>query len=415
MPLYPILQTKVVPPPVSSRTLPRERVAKQLLESIEYRLTILQAGAGYGKSTALATLAANHSPLIWYQVDKEDNDLIVFLLHLFHATRIALPDIQGLPIPLLESWDATRDPFPLRAVIYQYLNAISGQKEPTLLVLDDAHLIIENTEISQVLDQIIGLTPPDFHILLASRIFITLPNLSRWRMRGEVLILDQSTLAFTQEEIYELFEQHYHYELTEEEAGILYTATEGWAITLQLIWQNLRSGSITSISEELSRQDKPLESLFEMLAQDVLTQQPEDVQRFLIATSVLRELTPDACNAILKTRDSAAMITYLRRQEFFIVDVENPGDDTHHLRYHFIFHRFLRQQSTEPERQNWHTLAGEYFLSQADYASAIYQFLRAENHLESARLLVDYGSLLLSTGRLDTLATYLDVLPRRPS
>ncbi|MCB9135550.1 MAG: tetratricopeptide repeat protein [Anaerolineales bacterium] len=406
-----ILQSKITPPLLPARTLARERIAGQLLDALNHRLTILQAGAGYGKSTALATLAARHRPFVWYQVSRDDNDLVVFLLHLCHATRLALPDIAGLPIPELEAWDATRDPFPQRAVVYQYLNALSGQDTPTLLVIDDAHLIIENAEIAHVLDQLIALAPPHFHILLSSRLFITLPNLSRWRMRGEVLTLDQSVLAFTQDEIAALFEHHYHYELTEEEAGILYKATEGWAITLQLIWQSLRSGSLTSISEELARQDKPLESLFEMLAQDVLALQPEDVQRFLRATSVLRELTPDACNALLKTSTSAAMLAYLRRQEFFVVDVENPGDETHTLRYHFIFHRFLRQQSTEPERREWHTLAGDYFLSQDDFAAALYHFLRAENPTASARLLVTYGSQLLSTGRLDTLASYLDALP----
>ena len=406
-----ILQSKISPPPLPSRTLVRERIVRQLSEALQYRLTILQAGAGYGKSTSLATLAARHAPVIWYQVSKEDNDLIVFLLHLCHATQRALPDIPGLPIPILESWEATREPFPLRAVVYQYLNALSSRAAPTLLILDDAHLVIENTEIVQVLDQIIGLAPANFHILLSTRLFLTLPNLSRWRMRGEVLALDQSALAFTPDEIATLFEQHYHYDLTEEEAGILHKATEGWAITLQLIWQSLRSGSLTSISEELSRQDKPLESLFEMLAQDVLALQPEDMQRFLRATSVLRELTPDACNAILKISNSAAMLAYLRRQEFFVVDVETPGESTHRLRYHFIFHRFLSNQSTDAERREWHTLAGEHFLAQEDYASAIYHFLRAENFSASARLLVDYGSSLLSTGRLDTLAAYLDALP----
>lgn len=50
-------------------------------------------------------------------------------------------------------------------------------------------------------------------------------------------------------------------------------------------------------------------------------------------------------------------------------------------------------------------------MAQGDYASAVYHFLRAENPTESARLLVDYGNQLLSTGRLDTLASYLDALP----
>jgi len=41
----------------------RPRVSVALREALDYRLTILQAGAGYGKSTALAELAAELRPL----------------------------------------------------------------------------------------------------------------------------------------------------------------------------------------------------------------------------------------------------------------------------------------------------------------------------------------------------------------
>jgi LuxR family maltose regulon positive regulatory protein len=46
---------------------------------MDYRLTILQAGAGYGKSTDLVELTGEIQPIVWYQVDQEDNDPLVFL------------------------------------------------------------------------------------------------------------------------------------------------------------------------------------------------------------------------------------------------------------------------------------------------------------------------------------------------
>ena len=81
-----IVQTKIKPPRPNERTLPRPRVSSILGEALNYRLTILQAGAGYGKSTELAVLGAQQQPLIWYQVSKEDGDPQVFLYHLLHAT-----------------------------------------------------------------------------------------------------------------------------------------------------------------------------------------------------------------------------------------------------------------------------------------------------------------------------------------
>ncbi|MBU2609894.1 MAG: hypothetical protein KJ606_02940 [Chloroflexi bacterium] len=63
-----------IPPLRRARTLTRPRVSLILRQALDYRLTILQAGAGYGKSTALAELAEEIQPLVWYQVNEEDND-----------------------------------------------------------------------------------------------------------------------------------------------------------------------------------------------------------------------------------------------------------------------------------------------------------------------------------------------------
>lgn len=58
----PILRTKIIPPPHNPRTLARPCVSAALRESLDYRLTILQTGAEYGKSTALAELARHYCP-----------------------------------------------------------------------------------------------------------------------------------------------------------------------------------------------------------------------------------------------------------------------------------------------------------------------------------------------------------------
>ena len=94
MSLSRILRTKAIPPPRNARTLVRPRVNQILMQALEHRLTILQAEAGYGKSTALAELAAEIHPIIWYQVNEEDNDPLVFLLQLCYALQNSLPRLS---------------------------------------------------------------------------------------------------------------------------------------------------------------------------------------------------------------------------------------------------------------------------------------------------------------------------------
>ncbi len=54
MPKVLVIHTKLTPPRLPRRVLQRPRLTTRLLEALDYRLTILQAGTGYGKSTALA-------------------------------------------------------------------------------------------------------------------------------------------------------------------------------------------------------------------------------------------------------------------------------------------------------------------------------------------------------------------------
>jgi ATP/maltotriose-dependent transcriptional regulator MalT len=101
------------------------------------------------------------------------------------------------------------------------------------------------------------------------------------------------------------------------------------------------------------------------------------------------------------------MPAYLRRQDLFVV--ETAGDT---LRYHHIFHDFLRLQATPEQHRAWNQLAGGYFRSNNDPESAIYHLLEAHHWTEVADLLDTFAASLLTSGRLDMLATYLDALPK---
>lgn len=412
MTLSHVLRTKLIPPPRNVRTLTRPRVNQTLKQALDYRLTILQAEAGYGKSTALAELAAELRPTIWYQASVEDNDPLVFLLQFCYALQHTLPEIADLPTSLLDAWDGTQGPLPWRRFLDQIINALADTPlQPTLFILDDAHILTENGELPHILDRLIGLAPTNFHVLLAGRPTITLPTLTRWRTQGDVLLLDQSVLTFTKGEIDSLFGDLYGLELTGDEVDSLFTYTEGWAIGLQLIWQSIRTQSPLTLEFPLRWQADSLEMLFEMLAHEVFERQPADVREFLLITSALRDLHPEICDALRRAsdytaNDSASMLAYLRRQDLFVVETSDG-----HLRYHHIFHNFLRQQLPTEKRTHWNRDAAQYFLSHKNPESAIYHLLEAEAWDEVAELLDTYAVTLLSTGRLDTLATYIDSLP----
>ncbi|MFH2038969.1 MAG: BTAD domain-containing putative transcriptional regulator [Chloroflexota bacterium] len=407
-----VLRTKIMPPPRHKRILDRPRVMEMFKQVFEFRLTILQAEAGYGKSTALIELADKVEACAWYQVTDEDNDTMVFMLHLCHALLRVIPDLPDLPIHFLEIWDGSQGPLPWRELIDQVINTLSTNlKIPTLLVLDDAHIVTENGDVPHIIDRLVGLAPVHIHVLLSGRPVIDLPNLSRLRSQGEVLMLDQSLLTFTTSEIEALFTMQYGLELSSDEVDALSTYTEGWAIALQLFWQSIRSQSPATIEFPLRAQANSLDVLFDMLTHEVFEHQPLDVREFLLITSTLRELTPEVCDGLRMATghavaDSASMLAYLRRQDLFVV--ETAGDV---LRYHHIFHNFLRQQASLEQKNIWNHIAAQYFQMKNDAENAVFHLLEAQCWNDVADLLDTYASSLLSAGRLDTLATYLDNLP----
>ena len=130
-----VVRTKLVPPRPPQHTLPRERITQRLLTAQNHRLTIVQAGTGYGKSTALAALASSQSQafrFVWYRLEAEDGDAQPFLLHLLHGFGIALPNLSDAPLAALEAWDQPRQLPHWTAVIDSLINELAqALNQPT--------------------------------------------------------------------------------------------------------------------------------------------------------------------------------------------------------------------------------------------------------------------------------------------
>src|SRR5512141_1114042 len=97
-----LLQTKLVPPRPHRYTLPRPRLVSLLRQALEYRLTLVQASTGYGKSTALAQLADTDIPHFWYTVSENDVDPQQFLAHLIACFQFRLPTLGEVPLAILQ-------------------------------------------------------------------------------------------------------------------------------------------------------------------------------------------------------------------------------------------------------------------------------------------------------------------------
>lgn len=395
-----ILRTKLTPPYLPRRTLQRPRVTARLDEAREHRLTIVHAEAGYGKSTALAALAATHPPTAWYQLDAADTEPLVFMEHLLASLRRALPTLSDAPNATLEAWSAASGDTRWTATITALVNELDAQPAPLLLVLDDAHHIAPSLPILDALNRLLDHAPHTLHTVLATRLPLPLPSLSTWRLRGEVLELGRDDLAFTADEVAALFAQHYGVTLTAQQAARLAEQTEGWAIALPLAWQS--SGAARPRLPAATTAD----DLFNYLAHEVLAQQPAAVVEFLQQTAVLRQLSPPICDCLLNRTDSAHVLRALLDSGLFMVSL---GDG--HARYHHLFQQFLLHRLSPAAAQAAHRRAAACCAAQAQPEEALYHLLAAQAWDEAAHNLRSLGQEMVRAGRLDTLAGWLNSLP----
>ena len=235
-----------------------------------------------------------------------------------------------------------------------------------------------------------------------------MPRLVGWRARGEVLEIGREALTFQPAEIDSLFRDTYGMYLAADSLRILWDKTEGWPIALQMVWQGLRAGKRGEQVNLLERLPQSLTALFNYLAREVLDCQPRAVADFMRATSVLRELTPDACNATAAVSDSERILARLHEMDLFTIAL-----GAHHYRYHYLLHDFLCAQSAQaPERvRECHLRAAAYFTAKQNDDEAIFHWLASGDFDQAARAVEAAAEGALRAGRIDTLAGWIDGLP----
>ena len=96
------------------------------------------------------------------------------------------------------------------------------------------------------------------------------------------------------------------------------------------------------------------------LVEVVLAQTPEEQQRFLLATSILRRMAAPVCDAILEASDSGDRLRELERTNSFVIALD---DERSWYRYHHLFGELLRAELDRRHPE----LASVYFARAAEW------------------------------------------------
>ncbi len=335
----PLLATKLYLPPQRPNVVRRLRLSQRLNEGLRRKLTLISAPAGFGKTTLVSDwLAESMRPAAWLSLDEGENDPTRFLTYLIAALQTISANLGAEVAGALQS----PQPPPTEAMLTTLLNEIAAIPDEFVLILDDYHLIDANA-VDQALTFLLEHLPPQMHLVIATREDPQLP-LARLRARGQLTEVRVADLRFTATEAAAFLTQVMDLSLSTEDIAALEKRTEGWIAGLQLAALSLQGHpDVQDATSFIASFTGSHHFVMDYLVEEVLHQQPERVQTFLLRTSILDRLCGPLCDAVML--DSAtpgqATLEYLEHANLFIVPLD---DERRWYRYHHLFAELLRQR-----------------------------------------------------------------------
>jgi LuxR family maltose regulon positive regulatory protein len=271
---------------------------------------------------------------------------------------------------------------PGEALLTGFLNEIAALPGRLVLILDDYHLL-DSPPVDAALAFLIEHQPAQFHLVIASREDPLLP-LARLRARNQLNELRAADLRFSPAEAAEFLNQVMGLDLTAGQITALESRTEGWISGLQLAALAIQGeqqpgGFIDSFT---GGHRFVLDYLFE----EVLQRQPQEIQAFLLRTSILEQLCGPLCDAILAAPAGASQATLeaIERANLFLMPLDG---ERRWYRYHHLFGDLLRQRlGSPPDLPAFHLRASQWYEESGSLAPAFQHALAAHDLERAARL-----------------------------
>lgn len=416
-------------PALSPTILHREALVTKLNEVIigeqrpsPYKLVVLCAPAGYGKTTLLIDFAQHTSfPCCWCFLDHIDADKATLLKILILSIRSRFPNFGRILDPLLSNAIAEDIYHPsqahhLDAVIDALTTAIDAEiTERFVLFLCNYHEVNTNQGVNELVNRLLQRLPSQCVLVIESRAVPAL-DFASLLARNEIVGFDHTLLRFTSIEIRDLACHQGVASLQEKEAEQLTTLFDGWIAGMLLGTRLgdvriLRSSRDMYTSASVPNMQIDRQNLFAYLVNEVFNRNPE-VYAFLREAAVLQQMTPALCNALLETTDAVDRLHYLEQQGMFVT---RSGDGSESS---YTCHPVLRELLCDELRRqspghfvSLHRRAIEAWQAAHDQERAIYHALEAKLYDIAVRLILELHEQLFAQGRVETLSHWIDTLP----
>jgi LuxR family transcriptional regulator, maltose regulon positive regulatory protein len=400
-PSFPLVEAKLRPPARQAATFSRTRLTAALLAEPRSDVVAVVAPPGYGKTVLLADWATHENrDVAWLTLGEYDNEPSVFLTYLAAAIDRLQPIAPGIEATL-----ATRGSRLLGTAVPRLASELHRLRGPAVLILDDAHRLVDRTCLD-ALAGLIELLPPGFQVAIGARTYPDLP-FARLRAGQRLLEIGRADLAFDAAETRSLA-AHAGYELAVDHAQALAERTEGWPAAIYLATlAHGRAGEGAAMTGEVSGRNV---YIADYLRSELGSVMEDGDLTLLTRTSILEEFEPQLAEAVSSLADADARLLRLSGRNLLIGTVDAPEPV---YRYHHLLRDYLQAELERREPGATQDLQGR---AAAWYANAGRPELAIEHSiasgdLDSAATLIEAATLATyRSGHVDRLERWLGVL-----
>ncbi|AGI31948.2 TPA: HTH-type transcriptional regulator MalT [Mannheimia haemolytica] len=392
-------------------SIPRKRLIQELDKSCSYPVVLINAPAGYGKTTLVSQWIENKKNIGWYALDEGDNNSDRFATYFSAALHSAIN--EEIDVLLEENRKAN-----LLALFNQLLIKAAAFSEHFYLAIDDYH-IIENDEIHEALKYWIKHQPSNMTLILISR---SIPPLSiaSLRVQEQLLEIDINQLMFDHQESTAFFQARLGSELNQQDVIALCNEVEGWPTALQLISLFAKNKSHTlqvplqDIAKRLAKSNHF--HINEYLADEVLNKVDEETRLFILRCSVLHSMNESLVQAVTGEQNSRTKLESLEKQGLFLQQMANSkwqSSDDSWWKFHPLFASFLNlccQNELYAELPQLHQKAANAWLQLGYVTEALHHAMQLSDTGLLLNILSKHAWTVFHQGELKLLEESLNCL-----
>ncbi len=397
-PTFTPVEAKLHPPALRPGSLSRERLIRLLAAEPRPPVVSVIAPPGYGKTLLLADWTSRAStPVAWLTLDAFDNDVSVFLGYL----ALMIDRIEPIDGAVAAAVAAPPSRV-LAAAVPQLARALHSIGRPAVMVLDDAHRLVDRSCLD-ALTQLLAYLPPGLQVVFAARTRPDLP-FGRFRARGALLELTGNDLAMDMEETRAIVTAAGR-PLAPSEAQALADRTEGWAAGIYLAAIAPQAeGPLRAPIDVSGRSDY----IAEYLRSEFAAGLRDEDHSLLMRTSILEVVEPPLADAVAGSRDAAGRLAALADANLLVAEVSGPDPA---FRYHGLLREFLLSELERREPgmdATLHRRAAAWYAAAGRTELAVEHALLADETDLAARLVVSVLLTTLYGGHDDTLDRWLN-------